>query len=262
MTADTSVKTVERTASLLRILAAQPPDGVRLSDVARAAALGKTTAHRLLSALVDVGFATREASSQRYHLGFELVRLGQSARRYALLELARPELARLAQLTEDTIFLSIREGAEAVCIDRRVGAFPIRSLTLDIGDRRPLGVGAGSLALLSALPDAEREEAIAAAAGQLGAYPRYSAARIGEFAARSRAAGHALNEGNIVGGMVGVGVAIRDEGGRVVGALSLAAIKERMTPERVEWIVGLLDENAASIAARHSRRRAGEREEA
>ncbi len=254
------MRTVERAASLLRILAMQPLEGGRLSDLAREAALGKSTAHRLLSALVDVGFAAQEASTQRYHLGFELVRLGQAARGYELIELARPALRDLAARTEDTVFASIREGTEAVCVDRQVGAFPIRTLTLDIGDRRPLGVGAGSLALLAALPEAERAEVVEANAERLSAYSNYDRDNILAFAADAAAKGYAVNEGRIVPGMCGVGVAIRGADGRLLGALSVAAIKERMGPERIATVVGHLKEHAAAVALRMERRPGGARE--
>ena len=260
MTAETPVKTVERAASLLRILAAQSTDGGRLSDVARAASLGKSTAHRLLSALVDVGFAAQEAATQRYHLGFELVRLGQSARGYEIVELARPALQELAALTEDTVFASIREGAEAVCVDRQVGAFPIRTLTLDVGDRRPLGVGAGSLALLAALPEAERQEVVAANETRLANYPGFDRSALLAFAAEAALRGFALNEGRIVPGMCGVGVAIRDRHGTVYGALSAAAIKERMGPDRIATVAGHLRVRADALAVVLERRRAAPRE--
>src|SRR6185369_6681577 len=70
-------------------------------------------------------------------------------------ERARPTLVRLAELSGDTLLLSTRSGLESVCIDREFGSFPIRANYLDLGSRRPLGVGAGSLSLLAWLPDDE-----------------------------------------------------------------------------------------------------------
>ena len=39
-------------------------------------------------------------------------------------------------------------GADAVCIDRRLGSYPVKTLTVEVGTKRPLGIGAGSLAIL------------------------------------------------------------------------------------------------------------------
>src|SRR5690625_1856939 len=150
------VKTIDRAATILRCLAQGPQEGSRLSDIASRSGLGKTTTHRLLAALVSVGFVDR-GESRLYRLGYALFSLGASARRFDLANLVRPSLLRLAAETEDTIFLSIRDGDEALCLDRCTGNFPIRTLTLNVGDRRPLGVGAGSLALLAFQPQQEVE---------------------------------------------------------------------------------------------------------
>ena len=45
----------------------------------------------------------------------------------------------------------------AVCVAREIGDFPIRTLSLGVGDLRPLGVGSGSLALFAFLPDEQIE---------------------------------------------------------------------------------------------------------
>ncbi|MDF3604851.1 hypothetical protein PE067_00960 [Paracoccus sp. DMF-8] len=53
-------------------------------------------------------------------------------------------------------------------------------------------------------------------------------------------AGHALNPGRIVPGSWGLGVAIRWPDGRPAGALSLAAIENRMRPDRQPALVAAL----------------------
>ena len=73
--------------------------------------------------------------------------------RFNLREICHPALARIADATGDTVFLTQRSGLDAVCLDRREGTFPIKTFTLEVGMRRPLGVGTGSLAILSALPE-------------------------------------------------------------------------------------------------------------
>ena len=114
-------------ASVLRLLAGKSLEGWRLSDVASRTGLRKATTHRLLAALVHVGFVFEDPTDRRYRLGYDLVRLGQAATRHEIADLARPALIRLARKTDDTMFVSIREGREAICLDRQVGDFPIRN---------------------------------------------------------------------------------------------------------------------------------------
>ncbi|WP_108663757.1 IclR family transcriptional regulator [Acuticoccus kandeliae] len=245
---DGSVRSVERAARLIKLLAAATVEGSRLSDLAVATGLGKSTAHRILSALADQGFVYRNPADRRYFLGYELVRLARVDTMNEITHLAAASLDRLADETGDVVFLQVREGAFAVCLARRVGNFPIKTLTLNVGDRRPLGVGAGSLALLSFLPDAE-VDAIVADTTRTVTYPQYPATTMRALVERTRQAGFSLNEGRIVTGMGAVGVPVVAPDGRLLAALSIAAIEERIVGERMAWIVELLKREAEAIAA-------------
>ena len=69
---------------------------------------------------------------------------------------------RIAERTGDTVFLNVRSGPDVLCIDRKEGTFPIKTLIIEVGNRRPLGVGAGGIALLMPLPDEELERVVSA----------------------------------------------------------------------------------------------------
>jgi hypothetical protein len=130
----------------------------RLADVAEGSGVNKATALRLLESLIDEGFVVRDEATRRYALGDEALALGIAMQgRDHIRDRARPTLLRLAAATGDTLLLSVRSGVESVCVDREFGSYPIRANYLDLGMRRPLGVGAGSLALLAWLPDDEVE---------------------------------------------------------------------------------------------------------
>lgn len=248
MTQETAVKTVDRVATILRLLAQAGESGHRLSDIADKAGLGKTTAHRLLGALVQVGLANQDLKTKRYTLGSAAAALGRAAGMHQVEILIRPVLRRLARETEDTVFASVREGLAAVCIGREVGAFPIRTLTLDEGDRRPLGVGAGSLALLAFLPDDEIEMIIDRNKRWLQDYAGFSPDVLRDLVARTRETGFALNEGRIVPAMQAIGVPVLAGDGRPVAALSLAAIRDRMGADRLPGLVKRLREEADALA--------------
>lgn len=242
-----AVKTIDRAALVLRCLAEGGSEGSRLSDVAARSGLGKATVHRLLTALVQVGFVDRSEAGKLYRLGYALFALGTTARRFEVVELARPALLRLAAETEDTVFLSIRDGDEALCADRCTGAFPIKTLTLNLGDRRPLGVGAGSLALLAFQDDAEVERVLAANAAARAAYPAFGPEELRTLIAQARRQGYAFNDGRIVGAMMALGVPVFGPDGRVAAALSIAAIRERMRAPRIRELAALLQREAQAL---------------
>ena len=175
-------QSIERAAAVLRALAANGGNGNRLTDVARAVGLSKATTSRILGALVSEGFVEQDSESGLYFVGFTLFSIGNAAaERFGLASAAQPALKRLAERTGDTVYLSIRSGEEAVCIDRVEGAFPIKTLTLNVGDRRPLGVGAGSLALLAFGPDSAVDTSISANAMRYSQYSRLTTADIHEL---------------------------------------------------------------------------------
>ena len=156
-----------------------------------------------------------------------------ASRRHGLLELSMESLRHLSEVTMDTSFVSIRRGNYAVCLHREEGTYPVRTHALQVGNQHPLGIGAGSLAMLAALPDQEVDQVLSANGRVLETqYPGYSADQIRQDIATTRQQGYALNPGRIVAGSWGLGAAIRFPDGRVAGALSLAAIDIRMTLER------------------------------
>jgi DNA-binding IclR family transcriptional regulator len=162
--------------------------------------------------------------------------------------MARPGLVRLAAATGDTVYLSVRDGDEAACVDRCTGCFPIRTLTLDIGDRRPLGVGAGSMALLAFESDDEIARVLRVNSLARQDYPGFDDDTLTRMIADSRRRGFVFNDGRIVSAMTAVGVPVCDAEGRVLAALSIAAIRERMAGERLGELASLLRDEALELS--------------
>jgi DNA-binding IclR family transcriptional regulator len=245
-------QSLDRAMALLRLVAGQSGRGMRLVDAVARSGLAKPTVHRLLQALERQGLVTQDAGDRLYHLGPEAFVLGTLAgERYGLHRIALPSLLRLAGTTEDTSFLSVRRDTHVVCLHREEGAFPIRSHVLRAGDRHPLGVGAGSLAILSLLPDAEAADMIDENAAELAArYPEFTPELLRREIARTRARGYALNEGLLQSGSWGVGVAVLNQHGRCEGALSIAAIESRLTAPRRDEMAALLKTEARRLSDR------------
>ena len=240
---------VARAALVIDALAGAREQGLRLTDVVEETGLGTATVHRLLSGLVAHGFVDLEKSSNRYFVGLKMVTWTAAAtERYGLAPYVQEELGRLCQETEDTVYFSLRSGNDAVCVERREGAYPIKTLTLSVGDRRPLGVGAGSLALLAFQPvdflaglvetDAQRREA----AG-------IDTATLKRHLKETRKNGFALNEGLLIAGMSGVAVPILDHKQHAVAAISVAAITTRLSGPRLLSVVENLRQAATAVEA-------------
>ncbi|NIJ08497.1 DNA-binding IclR family transcriptional regulator [Sphingomonas vulcanisoli] len=242
-------QTFDRAMTILRLVAEQDAAGLRLVDAVRQLQLNKATTHRLLLALMREGLIAQDPDTKTYRLGFELFALGMAAsRRFNIKDMCEPSLLRLAEQTGETIYLSVRSGHDAVCLARETGSNPIQTLTLAVGDRRPLGVGAGSLALLAALEADQIEQAIIANQDRVQRYsPVFSADLLRQLVTETRRRGYSLNDGAITAGMKAVGVPIFNRYRHVEAALSIAAVDAHMKPDRQEVLVGLLREECARI---------------
>lgn len=250
--ASSGVQAIDRASTLLLLVGQAGPSGARLSDLVEECILPKPTVRRILLALVRAGLLDQDLETRRYYIGPEIYVLGTLASvRFGIHSIALRSLIRLSQETGDTAFLSVPRDVYSICVHREEGPYPIRIHALQAGDRHPLGVGAGSLALLAALPDSEVEEVLAANAEILeDKYPSCSPMILRELVRETRARGYSINPGLLLSDSWAIGVTIRGAAGRPVGALSIAATESRLSPERQLEIVPLLRREAAWIEMR------------
>lgn len=243
---------VERALQLLSIVGRAAEKGITLGDVVAESGLNKPTARRLLMALIRSRLVEQDELTRRYFLGGELYVLGMLAsRRHGLLEMAGESLKRLSSISADTSFVSMRRDDYAVCLHREEGTHPVRTHALQTGDQNPLGVGAGSLAMLAALPDQEIDAIIGRIEGVVAVqYPGYSPEIIRADVARTREMGYALNPGRVIANSWGIGMAILLPDGRLAGALSIAAIDSRMGEARQKELAGLLRQEVERVQAK------------
>jgi DNA-binding IclR family transcriptional regulator len=197
------------------------------------------------------GLIEQDVHNRRWHLGTETYVLGLlAAGRFNIERIAHPAVIRIADQTGESAFLSIRRGAEAVCLIREEGTYPIRTHVLQAGDRHPLGVGSASLAILAALPDLEVEDAIKESRELLKErYPKYSPKLIRQFVAETRQAGYSINRGLLLAGSWGVAASVNDPAGRPVAALSVTAVEARLQGERLSFIGKLLIAEAGRLSS-------------
>lgn len=232
---------VQRVALLLRLVTAGQRGGLRLADLHRAAGLERPTTHRLLQALVTERLLRQDSESRRYFLGPAMYEMGLAASpQLALRDMCHPHLQRLAQLTGDTVFLTERSGLDGVCTDRSEGDAPIKAYVLEVGKRRPLTVGGGAAAILSAMDDVEFDRVCRANLERtLKRFPRYSEAVLRRTVARARTRGFVVSRVLELPDVRTVAVPIRDAG-HPIAAISVSTVATRMDDERSGEVAALL----------------------
>lgn len=217
---------------MLKLVAYNRSQPLRMVDLAELAGLDRSTAHRLLQRLVSEGMLVRNEKGSGYRLGPLLYELGLGVfPENNLRQIAHPALLQLAQETGDMAFLIGRSGFETVCLDRVAGNFAIQTLVGGVGDRHPMGVGAGGPAILSVLNDNDRDVVYRAVAPQLARYG-LSVDILKDRVARVCERGYALDDGVTVKDVTVLARPIVNSFGTPVGAVFIASIKSRMTSER------------------------------
>jgi DNA-binding IclR family transcriptional regulator len=227
-------QTLRRGLAILKLLAREQPAGLRISEIGRRVGLNKATAVRLTQALVDERFVVHDPATRCYRLGPETFAVGLAAEPgYALQRLATSSLRALALETGDWVFFSVVQGVEAICISRETGHMPIPPDALRLGDRHPLGVGAGGLAILAVLPDEEVDTALAINGRFIDErWPKSSVKVIRRLLAETRERGYSVIPGIVAPGYWALGVPLLQSDGRPVAAIVLVSTEGRLHPTR------------------------------
>jgi DNA-binding IclR family transcriptional regulator len=248
---------LQRAFVLLRLLASGGRKGLSLSELSQLAGFAHATTHRLLRQLVLEGMALQNGSTRRYALGSMAFELGLAAYPHDIRAHSRSLLERLADRTEDSVFLSQRSFDDAVCVDLQPGPSPIRVVTLEIGTRRPLGAGAGGLAILASLPAAERDEVLQRVTPVLESHWSLGKSVLRDSIRLFDQEGYAFIRNRLHAGISAVGVPVRGELGQPIAALSVAALNERMRAPAISRVVDELKRAAALLEKALRRHGAG-----
>lgn len=238
---------VQRFNLVLQTISAAGDAGLRPNDLIDVTGLSKASVYRILSSLVEYQLIIQNTDNGRYFLSYKILAwAGAAIGRNNLIEITAPSLARLKNLTEDTVYLVFRSNDQSVCVSRREGSFPIKALILHIGQRYPLGVGASSVAMLMSLTDEEVKKIIER--NRLN-YPRYytSAEAVINMVKRSQDLGFSLNDGEWFPGMTSVALPILTKNGFPVASISVAALSSRMANDRMGKIVEQIREEVQCV---------------
>ncbi|GAB5471126.1 MAG: IclR family transcriptional regulator C-terminal domain-containing protein [Rhodospirillales bacterium] len=228
-----------------------------MAELVAASSFSKTTTHRVLSLLQEVRYVVQDPEDRSYRLGTALADVARQADLVDLASVAQRPMRRLAEVSGDTVFFSIPEGAASVCIARELGSYPVRTLTLERGDRAPIGVGGSALAIYCLLSDARR-----AACNELNAQwiREYDITldQLEEARAYFLREGYAFNRGMVYPETSAIGLPVIAPDGGLVGGLAIGAVYSRMSLDRIDsLLLPALRREAETLGAR-LRRQPGE----
>ena len=112
-----TIQSVDRAAALLNAIA-ESPRAPTVGELADACDLNRSTAWRLLQTLDAHGLVERDPVSQRYSMGYALVRLAAHADHDPIVRRARPVLEQLALDTGEAASLALPKRFDVVYVDQ------------------------------------------------------------------------------------------------------------------------------------------------
>lgn len=206
-----------------------------VSEIGRRANLPASTAHRLVTDLVDSGILERD-DEQRARLGlrlWELALRGSTVLR--LRQAAMPFMEQVQARIREHTQLAVLEQDEALFLERLSHPDAGANITRVAG-RLALHASSSGLVLLAHAPDEVRERVLARPLAATAAETVTDPQALRQTLARVRANGFVVAPGSIERVSTGVAVPIRDRG-EVIAALSVVLPRDARTDQSVETLL-------------------------
>jgi len=228
---------------------------IGVSELARELALTRSTTHRYVATLAQLGYLQQDSGTRKYSLGPRVLELGFTAiNSMELRHVAAPHLQRLCDETGHTVNMGILDDVDVVYVERcRASRSRQNEIDLDlhVGSRLPAYCTSLGKVLLAFLPDDEREEIVGRIEfDRRGPNTLTSKASLLADLERVRATGIAVNNEELAYGLRSVAVPVLSGNGDAVAAVNLAAHRAMASLDDLVARLGpIMQRTAAEISA-------------
>jgi DNA-binding IclR family transcriptional regulator len=239
---------MDRALAILDVLGSLSGDS-SLVELCVALNLHKSTLHRLMMVLERHRLVDKNPDTGRYRLGLKLFELGSKAiASLDLREQARPHLTRLQQETEETVNFAVLDQGEVLYIAK---IEPQRNLRIaaHVGHRFPAYCTALGKAMLAESPETE-VDSILRGCEMKARTPNTitTPAMLKDELRMIHSRGYAIDDEENDEGARCVGVAVRDQRGNPVAAISVSGPASRVTKSKVPEIAKVLIRSAQALS--------------
>jgi IclR family transcriptional regulator, KDG regulon repressor len=244
-----SVQSLDRALDLLEVFPKLGPE-VGLTNIAEYLGLNKATAYRLLSTLEQRGFLERSPYDRSYRLGVRLFELGAYYQNQInVRHMAMPYLAALVEDMHEAAFLCIRDGDDALCIERMEAEQEVKIFALRVGGRLPLHTGAAPRVLLAGLSCEEVEDYVKRS-GLPAFTPKtiISQEDLLKDIQTTLKQGYTLSIEDVTPGISAVGAPIWDYRGQIIASVSVSGLTSRFDSHRLKEMADAVKKTAQRIS--------------
>jgi DNA-binding IclR family transcriptional regulator len=193
------------------------PDGLTVSDVARALGREKSVVSRQLKSLLESGLVARDEVTGRYELSWRLFALAVRAGDQRLTKLAAPLMLRLTELVRERTYLTVLSDGEVLTVHSESSRRSIEAVNW-VGRTIPVTRSSSGMALLMDYDEEHLLEIVRRRDGVSEREAREFVRRIRE----SRARGYTVADRLFDPELIGIGVPVRDFSGRIKAAVNIS----------------------------------------
>lgn len=235
-------QSVYRTLNILKLVIQQGSSRISLKDISDQLGIPASTVHRLLAVLKECGFVSFDTSDKKYFIGEECIAWMQFDRDSMIKSKYSKLIHHIAQQFGYTTYLYARKGYDCVCLDRVQGTRSIQVFTCNPGDRKPLGLGTGTLAMIAFLEEDEIESILRHNESQLRQGMLCSLDDLRAFIQQSRKLGYGYGHDIILRDAVGISFPIQVNR-EVVGSVALDSLKGSEWDDQFDIMVDYIRAN-------------------
>jgi DNA-binding IclR family transcriptional regulator len=241
--------TVAKAFGIVEALAAETDRGLTLGDLSVRVAMPKSTVHRYLATLLELGLALR-SDTDRFRLGTKVIELaGAYLANNDLRKESESIMDELSSQTNETVHLAVRSGSEVVYVAKVESKHALRMYSY-IGARLPMYSTALGKSMLAFGPEEWLRETITRGLERRTPHTIVSPSALKTELADIRERGFSLdNEENEVDVRC-VGAPVFDFSRTVVAAISVSGPVDRMNERRSAELGPVVREAANRISRR------------
>lgn len=232
------MKTVTRVFDILEVVAANDEGELRLSEICESTGLKKSTANRIVTAMVKRGYMKQGKKRGKYSLNTKLLSFNLQNQRYRILQhIVSPYLLRLSELVGESIMVAIRQGNSTRAIATKNDIHPLTVNADQISDNPMYATSIGKILLAYDSPEELKQYLKTTKLKKFTPNTITDANHLKTHLDMIKKEGVAYDDEEFNLGIKGFAVPIRDKDGKASIALGILGPSVRLTRETITRIL-------------------------
>ncbi|MFD9626668.1 IclR family transcriptional regulator [Peribacillus muralis] len=240
------MQSIDRAMNVINVLVSHSSENwLSITDLSEECDLPVSSMHRLLKAMSKHGLIQQDEQSKRYGLGS--IWLENGLRMYDKLDYIsqiRPELERLMNKVEESVYLSQPIEMESLIIERIDSEKSQIRVYDHLGSRVPMHIGAANKAMLAYMPSLQATEIIESL------LPLQERADFWDKLKETKRKGYGISHNERTVGTSSVAAPILNHFGEVHGAVSIGFVSFNLTEDRLDFLIQNVREAGRRVSSK------------